>query len=662
MIAKLLVANRGEIARRIMRTCRASGIATVAVFSEPDRGAPFVLEAEESVPLGGASPAESYLRGDAILCAAAVAGADAIHPGYGFLAENAEFAEACSEAAITFIGPSPHAIRMMGSKIEAKRRMKQAGVPILPGATVTGLDGRELLEAAEEVGYPLLVKASAGGGGKGMRVVRDADELINAVGGARREATSAFGDDAMFLERYLQDARHVEIQILGDQHGTLVHLFERECSIQRRHQKILEESPSPFVDDALRARMGEAAVAAGAALGYYSAGTVEFLVTPGGEFFFLEMNTRLQVEHPVTELVCGIDLVAQQLAIAEGAALGPGVTGAELDGHAIEVRLYAEDPEQGFLPVSGTLHHFGIREGAGVRVDAGIIDGSEVSIHYDPMIAKVIAHAPTRVEAARRLASALESAELDGVRTNRALLVRILRHPEFLAGAADIRFLERHDPAQLGAPLLDRDEERLHAVAAALARQAERREQAAVLGALPSGWRNNAAQDQSAMFEGAGGTIEVRYRFQDGRLATLAADDHVFDAPRLHACTSSLVDLEVDGLRRGFRVRRHCDLVAVSGPRSQADLRELPRFADPEEDVVAGSLLSPMPGAVVLVNAAMGERIERGAVLMVIEAMKMHHELLAPASGTVTELRVTAGDQVQAGALLAAIEEEVEHE
>jgi propionyl-CoA carboxylase alpha chain len=657
VIHRLLVANRGEIALRIFRTCRALGIQTVAVHSDPDAGAPFVRAADAAVALGGAAPAASYLRADAIVGAALHAGADAVHPGYGFLAENAAFAQAVLDAGLLWVGPSPEVIAAMGSKIEAKRRMAQAGVPILAGEDVTGLEGEPLARAAERVGYPLLAKASAGGGGKGMRVVRDPARLAEAVQGARREAASAFGDDALFLERYLQDPRHVEVQILGDARGEVISLHERECSIQRRHQKVLEESPSPVLGAELRAQMEEAARAAGQALGYVGAGTVEFLLAEQREFFFLEMNTRLQVEHPVTELVTGLDLVALQLAVAEGRPLPAQARQAPQRGHAVEVRLYAEDPRQGFLPATGRLARFRVPEGPGVRVDAGVEDGSEIAVHYDPMLGKVIAHADTRAQALRVLADALRRAELMGTVTNRDFLVRLLEHPEVRAGATDTGFLERHDAAQLGAPLLEGAERRLHAAAAALALQAARREHARVLGSLPSGWRNVPSQDQEVLFEGPAGAIPVRYRFDRGRLARLEVDGEPLADPVLHRASAERVELEIGGLREPYRVHREGRDVWVSSARGQLDLVVLPRHPDPLAREEPGSLRSPMPGSVVRVVAELGATVQRGEVVAVIEAMKMEHEIVAPAAGTVAALHVSGGDQVDAGSVLAVIEE-----
>jgi propionyl-CoA carboxylase alpha chain len=664
-ITRVLVANRGEIARRVFATCREQGISTAAVFSEPDADAPFVAEADVAVALGGATPAESYLRADALLDAARRVGADAIHPGYGFLAENAGFAQAVIDAGLVWIGPSPEAIAAMGSKTEARSRMEAAGVPVLPGVTLTGDEDDDALRAAaERVGYPLLVKASAGGGGKGMRLVGASDELLDGVAGARREAASAFGDDTVFLERYAPRSRHVEIQIMGDTHGTVVALHERDCSVQRRHQKVIEEAPSPVVDEGMRARMAAAAVAAGEAIGYVGAGTVEFLViADAAEFFFLEVNTRLQVEHPVTELVTGLDLVALQLAVAEGAPLPPEALDPPLRGWAMEARLYAEDAANGFLPVTGTLTRFAVPEG--VRVDTGVRDGSVISPYYDPMVAKVCAWGVTRAQAARRLADALARAEIHGTVTNRDFLVRVLRHPEFLAGEADTGFLERHDAAEMAAPLLDAEAERLCAAAAALAGAAVRRASATVAGRMPSGFRNNPSQHQAATFSGAHAEeIAVGYRFaRDGRtLAVLALDGEDVEAPRLHACTADCVDLEAGGVRRTYRVHAvgapggDGGEVVVSTADGEVALRELPRFPGGEDEALAGSLTSPMPGTVIRVLAEVGAQVAKGAPLVVLEAMKMEHEIVAPADGVVAEVRVESGAAVDAGAVLVVLE------
>jgi propionyl-CoA carboxylase alpha chain len=658
-INKLLVANRGEIAARVMRTAHRLGIATVAVYSDPDACLPFVALASEAVRLPGAAAADTYLRGDRILAAAAATGADAVHPGYGFLSENAGFARDCAAAGVVFVGPPPEAIAAMGSKLAAKAVMESAGVPVLAGATVD--ESTDLAEAGQRTGFPLLVKAAFGGGGRGMRLVREPAELAEAVAAAGREARAAFADGTVFLERFVTSPRHVEVQIVGDYHGTVVHLFERECSIQRRYQKIIEESPSPAVDDALRAALGEAAVAAGKVIGYVGAGTVEFVLDEAGRFYFLEVNTRLQVEHPVTEMVTGLDLVQTQIQVAEGEPLPAEVTDAALTGHAIEARLYAEDAPAGFLPCTGTLHRFAIPSGDGVRVDAGCADGSVVSPHYDAMLAKVIAHGRTRAEAARRLASTLARARLHGVTTNRGLLLGVLREPEFLAGRTDTGYLTRHDPATLSEAA--HGDPAAHAAAAALARQAAHRAAAPVLGTLPSGWRNVASAPSQVTYLMASHTYRVSY-WLPGSVAGGEASVEVNGRPlgtrvTIIRATPQAVDLEVDGLRRAYFVHRVVTgdqvEVYVDGPDGSTAFREQPRFADPSAVPRGGSLLAPMPGLVIRVLAEAGASVTAGQPLMVVEAMKMEHTVAAPSDGVLTELRAAAGQQVEAGQVLAVV-------
>jgi acetyl/propionyl-CoA carboxylase alpha subunit len=534
----------------------------------------------------------------------------------------------------------------MGSKLGAKRMMLDAGVPTLPWA--------ETVDGADEVGYPLLVKASAGGGGRGMRIVRSPAELAEAVEGASREAGSAFGDATVFLERYVEAPRHVEIQVFADTHGNVVSLFERECSIQRRHQKIVEESPSPAVDEDLRRHMGEAAVAAARAVGYVGAGTVEFVLDDKRQFAFLEMNTRLQVEHPVTELVTGLDLVRLQLLVASGEPLPAEALESTMHGHAIEVRLYAEDAESGFLPATGTLRAFDID--ASVRVDSGFVAGDVVSTYYDPMLAKVIAHAPTRAEAASRLAAALQRARIHGVVTNRDLLVRILREEEFLAGGTDTAYLDRHDPAVLGAPLLETAGAVVHVVAAALAVQAANRAGARVWARLPSGWRNNPSQQQSVVLERRGEETTVTYRLHRGGI-DVAVDGEPLDVV-LHGASADSIDLAVGGVRRRVGVSLDADDVDVDSALGSSTYRVLPRFADPASALAAGSLTAPMPGAVVRVLVEPGAHVAAGQTLVVLEAMKMEHTVTAPADGVVVQVLVQAGQQVEAGSVLAVVEEE----
>ena len=652
-ITKLLIANRGEIAARVIRSAHALGIGTVAVYSDPDAEAPYVTLADQAVRLPGAAHAGTYLRGDLIIAAAAATGADAVHPGYGFLSENAAFARACADAGLIFVGPAPETIEAMGDKIAAKTAMAEAGVPTLPSLTVTGQgDDADLAGAAAEVGFPLLVKAAFGGGGRGMRLVAGPADLAEAVSSARSEAASAFGDGTVFLERFVTDPRHVEVQILGDAAGTVIHLFERECSIQRRYQKIVEECPSPAVDEDLRAALTAAAVAAGRAVGYTGAGTVEFVLDRDGSFWFLEMNTRLQVEHPVTEEVTGLDLVELQLRIAEGEPLPARAREARISGHAIEVRLYAEDVAAGFVPATGTLHRFTVPEAPGIRVDTGFRDGSVVSPHYDAMLAKVIAHGPTRADAARRLARALGQAAIHGVTTNRDLLAAILREPEFLAGGTDTGYLTRHESAALAAA--GPRPAAAHALAAALARQARHRAGAPVLGTLPSGWRNVFSAPQRVSYTVAGQPREVSYRIRGDRVD--AEVNGVSLRALVRAATPDRVDLEIDGTRRVYQVHSVGADVYVDASDGSSALSEIPRFGDPAKLAPSGSLLAPMPGLVLRVLAEPGAVVTAGQPLLVLEAMKMEQTVSAPADGVLAELRAKAGEQVSTGQVLAVLE------
>ncbi|MEV1329591.1 biotin carboxylase N-terminal domain-containing protein [Micromonospora costi] len=652
MINRLLVANRGEIARRILATCRALGVETVAVHSDADAGAPFVAEADRAVRLPGNAPAETYLRIEAILDAARRSGADAVHPGYGFLAENADFAAAVTDAGLTWVGPPAKAIAAMGDKMAAKALLADAGVPMLPTWT----------EADQVTDFPVLVKAAAGGGGRGMRVVRDAAGLAEAVASASREAAAAFGDGRVFVERYVERGRHVEVQIFGDTHGAVTALGVRDCSIQRRHQKIVEEAPGVLPIE-VRERLHEAAVAAGRAVEYVGAGTVEFLLAPDGAIYFLEMNTRLQVEHPVTELCTGLDLVRLQLLVAEGEPLPAEAVTPRTRGHAIEVRLCAEDPAEGFRPATGTLHRFAVpgvdREfgtlaRAGLRLDSGVVDGSVVGVHYDSMLAKLVAWAPTRAEAARTLAGALARAELHGVATNRDLLVRVLRSPAFAAAEVDTGFLDRHP--EVFAPLVPAGRVPLFALAAALAGAAARRVSAPVLAGLPSGWRNVPAFPQVTRFSGPAGEVEVRYRLdRAGGLAECATDPvGVADVSLVETAPAHVV-LDVDGVRESFRVHRVGAAVFVDGPDGSVTLAELPRFPDPTAELAAGSLVAPLPGTVTRLHVEPGQRVAAGELLLTLEAMKLEHPVLAPIDGVVAELPVPAGAQVETNAVLAVV-------
>ncbi|MEU1958889.1 biotin carboxylase N-terminal domain-containing protein [Nocardia sp. NPDC019255] len=656
VISNVLVANRGEIARRVFATCRRMGLGSVAVYSDADAAAPHVTEADAAVRLPGNTPGETYLRGELIIEAALAAGADAIHPGYGFLSENAEFAKAVLDAGLVWIGPPVEAIEQMGSKVAAKKMMDAAGVPVL-----AELDPAEVTEAH----LPVLIKASAGGGGRGMRVVRELADLTAQIEAARREAESAFGDPTVFCERYLETGRHIEVQVMADTHGTIWAVGERECSIQRRHQKVIEEAPSPLVErtEGMRARLFEAARLAAGAIGYTGAGTVEFLADEQGEFFFLEMNTRLQVEHPVTECTTGLDLVRLQLEVAAGGAL-PAEPPA-MHGHSIEVRLYAEDPAHDWQPQSGTVHRidipavrteFDLLDRPGVRLDTGVVDGSVVGVHYDPMLAKVISYAETRGEAARLLASALHRAKIHGLVTNRDLLVRVLRHPAFLAGDTDTAFFATHGLDALAAPLVSEPDEELSVIAAALADAAANRRGARVGGGLPSGWRNLPSQSQRKSYESrATGRHEVGYRF--GR-SGVTVDGH--DGLELVESAPDRVVLSVPGergpVRRQFEVARYGDQVYVDSPLGPVALRRLPRFSDPADQVATGSLLAPMPGSVIRLAAEVGSHVEQGQPILWLEAMKMEHTIAAPAAGVLSAVNVTVGQQVDVGAVLAVVE------
>ncbi|NOR03357.1 acetyl/propionyl-CoA carboxylase subunit alpha [Mycolicibacterium fortuitum] len=638
----VLVANRGEIARRVFETCRRLGIGTVAVYTDPDAGSPHVAEADARVRLEGNN---GYLDSAQIIAAAQASGADAVHPGYGFLSENPDFAAAVIDAGLTWIGPPVNAVQAMGSKIEAKKMMAAAGVPVLAELDPSTVTADQL---------PVLVKASAGGGGRGMRVVRELSDLATEVAAAQREAQSAFGDPTVFCERYLAAGHHVEVQVMADQHGTVWAVGERECSIQRRHQKVIEEAPSPLVErtPGMREKLFDAARLAAEAIGYAGAGTVEFMADEQGDFFFLEMNTRLQVEHPVTEATTGLDLVELQIAVADGDRLDNEPPPSK--GSAIEVRLYAEDPAKGWQPQAGTVHRFEVP--GQVRVDTGIEDGSVVSIFYDPMLAKVISYAPTRRQAATVLADALARTRIHGLRTNRDLLVNVLRHPAFLAGATDTAFFDTHGLDALATPLADANAVTLSAIAAALADAAHNRSSARVFGAAPSGWRNLASGYQSRTYrDAAGDDVPVRYRFTRTGVELPEAD-----GVSLVSATPDRVVLSISGVERTFDVARYGDQVFVDSPLGPVQLAAVPRFPDPADAVAHGSLLAPMPGSVIRVGAAVGDTVTAGQPLIWLEAMKMEHTIAAPEDGVLAELNVAAGQQVEVGAVLARVESEGE--
>ncbi|MFD5582855.1 acetyl/propionyl/methylcrotonyl-CoA carboxylase subunit alpha [Streptomyces sp. NPDC014776] len=635
MFDTVLVANRGEIAVRVIRTLRSMGVRSVAVFSDADADARHVREADTAVRIGPAPAAESYLSVERLLEAARRTGAQAVHPGYGFLAENAGFARACEEAGLVFIGPPADAIALMGDKIRAKETVQAAGVPVVPGSSGSGLSDEELAEAAREIGMPVLLKPSAGGGGKGMRLVRDAAALADEIAAARREARASFGDDTLLVERWIDRPRHIEIQVLADGHGNVVHLGERECSLQRRHQKIIEEAPSVLLDEATRAAMGEAAAQAARSCGYRGAGTVEFIV-PGGDpsqYYFMEMNTRLQVEHPVTELITGLDLVEWQLRVAAGEPLGFSQEDVRLTGHAVEARLCAEDPARGFLPSGGTVLRLREPQGDGVRTDSGLSEGTEVGSLYDPMLSKVIAYGPDRATALRKLRAALAETVTLGVQTNAGFLRRLLAHPAVVSGDLDTGLVERVVDELVPADV----PEEVYEAAAAVRLEALRPSGEGWVDpfSVPSGWR-------------MGGTPKpVSF--------PLRVTEPVEYTPRgTHTVTEDTVAVTLDGVRHTFH--RAADWLGRDGDAWHV------RDHDPVAASLtraahggADSLTAPMPGTVTVVKVAVGDEVTEGQSLLVVEAMKMEHVISAPHAGTVAELDVTPGTTVAMDQVLAVI-------
>ncbi len=663
MFDTVLVANRGEIAVRVIRTLRALGVRSVAVHSDADAGARHVREADTAVRIGPAPAAESYLSAGRLLEAARATGAQAVHPGYGFLAENAEFARACAEAGLVFIGPPADAIALMGDKIRAKETVRAAGVPVVPGSSGGGLSDAQLAEAAREIGMPVLLKPSAGGGGKGMRLVRDAAALGEEIAAARREARASFGDDTLLVERWVDRPRHIEIQVLADGHGNVLHLGERECSLQRRHQKIVEEAPSVLLDEATRAAMGEAAVQAARSCGYRGAGTVEFIV-PGGDpsaYYFMEMNTRLQVEHPVTELVTGVDLVEWQLRVAAGERLGLAQEGVRLSGHAVEARLCAEDPARGFLPSGGTVLRLHEPHGEGVRTDSGLDEGTEVGSLYDPMLAKVIAHGPDRATALRRLRAALAETVTLGVQTNAGFLRRLLAHPAVLAGELDTGLVER-DVETL---VTDEVPDEVYAVAALL-------RQAALAGddggagdpfAAADGWRLGGERAWTRHHLQVPGREAVTVRVRetaDGGYELLA--DGAERPSRASALTAVRTGggprytVRLDGVAHTLAALPDGSWIGRDGDAWQVrDHDPVAASLNRAAHAGADSLTAPMPGTVTVVKAAVGDEVSAGQSLLVVEAMKMEHVICAPHAGTVAELDVTPGTTVAMDQVLAVI-------
>jgi len=688
-ITRLLIANRGEIAVRIARTAHRLGMSTVGVYSEPDANALHVDSVDVAVALGGATPAESYLRGDAIIAAAIATGADAIHPGYGFLAENAAFAQAVIDAGLVWVGPTPEQVTLLGDKVAAKRAALDAGVPTT--SMIEVVDGR----VDGEVTYPALVKAAAGGGGRGMRVVRSVDELDEAVAAASREALSAFGDGAVFIEPFLERGRHVEVQIMGDRHGNVVHLGERECSIQRRNQKVVEESPSAGISPEVRTALCDGAVALARHVGYEGAGTVEFMVGADETITFLEVNTRLQVEHPVTEAVTGLDLVELQLRVAAGEALPVAQDDIAVTGHAIEVRVVAEDPATGWMPSTGRIGRFSIgRHGSDpsclVRVDTGVRDGAEISSDYDSLVAKVISHAPTRTEAARRLARALRDSQITGIRTNVDSLVALLGEADYLAANTPTAYLDEH-PEVLTSIGPEGDDRVALLLGAVFALEADRRDVDGATPFAPSGWRNLRTQGQRQVWlEPTGEHLHVEYVMRPERLSdgstrwaasawlgpwpepdeegALTPDDRIERHVRLLDRRIDGAAIEIDGHRHnvGTEVVHHgigldddgvgAVTVHTRSTAGALTVTRAPRFALHDAQAEGGGPICPLPGTVIAVHVSNGDSVADGQVLMVVEAMKMEHKIVAPSDAVVSEVRFAVGDRVDQGDLLVALD------
>ena len=656
MFDKILIANRGEIACRVIRTCRRLGIATVAVHSDADTDALHARMADERVAIGPAPARESYLVIERIVEACRRTGAQAVHPGYGFLSERAAFAEALAAAGITFIGPPPDAIRAMGDKIESKRLAREAGVSTVPGTLDAIGDVAAARRVAAEIGYPVMVKASAGGGGKGMRIARDEAELVEGLERARSEAASSFGDDRVFLEKFVEEPRHIEVQVLGDRAGHVVHLFERECSIQRRHQKVIEEAPSPFLDAATRTAMGAQAVALAQAVGYHSAGTVEFIVDQGGQFYFLEMNTRLQVEHPVTELVTGLDLVELMIRVAAGEPLPFAQEALRIDGWAVEARIYAEDPARGFLPSTGRMIRYREPGGPGIRVDSGITEGGEVSLYYDPMIAKLCAWAPDRPAALDRLAGALDAFVVRGPAHNIPFLASLVAHPRFRDGRLTTGFIaeeygERFEPGPAD-PSTAR-----HLAAIAVALRLREDERAARTSGRLEGWRYEPERRWSVTV--AGRDLDIQLVAQSAPLR-LAVDGEPLEISLRATAGSMVLQLDIDGTamvaqaeRRGegWRLAHagRVETVVVRSRRAAEFAHRIPAKKAPD---TARLVTSPMPGLILAVHVRAGDAVKAGQELCVLEAMKMENVLRAERDGTVAEVRVAPRDTVAADQVL----------
>jgi acetyl-CoA carboxylase biotin carboxylase subunit len=656
-ISTVLIANRGEIASRIIRTCKKMGIRTVAVFSDADRDSAFVSEADIAIHIGGSTPKESYLDAVKIIDAAKKNGADAIHPGYGFLSENADFAEACAENGIIFIGPNPNAIRMMGSKSRAKSIMKAAGVPVVPGYQGEDQSVEKLSEEALKTGLPVLLKAAAGGGGKGMRIVHDKAELNTQIEAARREAAAAFGNDELIVEKYIQSGRHIEFQIFGDQHGNYLHLLERECTIQRRYQKIMEESPSPVMSESLRRRMGEVAVSAARALEYDNAGTVEFIYDESsGEFYFLEVNTRLQVEHPVTEMITGLDLVQWQIEAASGRPMNKKQEDITGNGYAVELRLYAEDATNDFMPVTGKILHLEFPQVEGLRVESAVKSGSQISVFYDPMIAKLIVWDRDRYTALRKMQYVLKNMICLGTKINQDFLLHLLQQEDVMNGAYDTHFIEKKIDLK---KLQSSQGSELHPafMAATLHAWSVRERKRTLLRSMPSGWRNSFYQHQFDHYCFHENELKVQYRYLDGGFEFIVDNEtylvNLMEANDVH------VRMELGGMRMHFTVVSSGSKYFVHNERiGSITLKLQDRLPEKKKEKVKGNYEAPIPSQIVKILVSPGQMITSGDTLMILVSMKMENAITADADGTLEEIYVSEGDNVEAGTVLMKIREE----
>ncbi|MBQ4818992.1 biotin carboxylase N-terminal domain-containing protein [Aquimarina sp. MMG016] len=653
-ISTILIANRGEIASRVIRTCKKIGITCVAVYSDADKDAPYVKQADMSIYIGASEPANSYLDQDKVIAAAKRSGSDAIHPGYGFLSENASFARKCEEANIIFIGPNSQAIEAMGSKSQAKTIMEESGVPVIPG--YKGKDQSEdiLKTEALKIGFPVLLKATAGGGGKGMRIVYEEKEIANAIISAKREAKNAFGDDELLIEKYIESGRHIEFQIFGDQQGNVVHLLERECTIQRRYQKVIEESPSPIMTEELRATMGEAAVLAAKALNYDNAGTVEFIFDDKtGDFYFLEVNTRLQVEHPVTEAITGLDLVQMQIESAQGLPLQISQEDVKADGYAIEARLYAEDAANNFAPVTGTVHQFNFPDIEGLRVESAIESGSEISMFYDPMIAKIIVKDKDRLSAHSKLGYALQQMICLGTVTNQSFLQTLIQHKDFKNGDYNTHFIDEHiNLSEIHSLSKVRIQE--IAIVITLHSWHDRESSRGVLKSLPSGWRSNFYEYQKEIFIINGEKLMVQYKYENQNF-TLLVNDQEFTAEIVEVVKDK-ARFSINGIQKDYTVfSEGNDYFVHTATIGNVQMTRQDRFPVKEKEVVKGGYESPIPSQIVKIHVSEGDKVKEGDPLIVISSMKMENILLANENGTVEEVYVEEGNNVEAGFLLLKI-------